>query len=127
MTSFLKNYTIIRCFYFWRVLLVITNPPLYDYLTTFFFDYLIYDYFSPSYTLTCQYLPIHFRKIDMTTKNLIGFIRFPTSLFRGEMMITRKRHFYSTLFWQCTQTLIFVQHESNFRATQNFFSQCNTF
>ena len=25
--SFLKNYSIIWCYYFWRVLLVITNPP----------------------------------------------------------------------------------------------------
>ena len=27
-------YNIIWCFYFWRVLLVITNPPLYDFLLT---------------------------------------------------------------------------------------------
>ena len=30
-----KNSNIIWCFYFWRVLLVITNSPLYDYLTLF--------------------------------------------------------------------------------------------
>ena len=33
MTSFLKSYNIIWCFYFWRVLLLIANPPLYDYST----------------------------------------------------------------------------------------------
>ena len=31
--NFFKNSNIIWCFYFWRVLLVITNPPLYDYST----------------------------------------------------------------------------------------------
>ena len=49
-------------FYFWRILLVITNPPLHDYSTL-----------PPPYTLTPV---IHFRKIDMTTKNSGCFIRF---------------------------------------------------
>ena len=67
MTNFLQNCNIIWHFYFWRVLLVITKPPLNDYSTL-----------SPYIT----YPLIHFRKIDMTTKNSGGFIRFPP-LFRG--------------------------------------------
>ena len=35
--------------------------------------------FSPIYT----YTPIHFRKIDMTTKNAGGFIRFPSIIQEG--------------------------------------------
>ena len=63
LASFFKNYNIIWCFYFWRVLLVIT-PPLYDYLIL-----------APYINLSL----IHFRKIDMTTKNFGG----PLPLFRG--------------------------------------------
>ena len=62
LTSFFKNYNI-WCFYFWRVSLVIT-PPLYDYLILVLYIHLSL---------------IHFRKIDMTTKNFGG----PLPLFRG--------------------------------------------
>ena len=31
--NFFLNYNIIWCFWFWRVFLVISNPPLYDYST----------------------------------------------------------------------------------------------
>ena len=58
-------------FYSWRVLLVITNPLLYDYSTL-----------SPHIHLS----PIHFRKIDMNTKNSGGFIRFFAQLFRRGMI-----------------------------------------
>ena len=58
MFSFLKS----------RVLFVITNPL---FLSSWLFD------FVPLYTL------IHFGKIDMTTENSGGFIRFPP-LFRGD-------------------------------------------
>ena len=49
----------------------------------------------PIYT----YLLIYFRKIGMTTKNSIGFIKFPAPLFRkgegnDDAMIIRKRYFY---------------------------------
>ena len=70
-----ENYNIIWCFYFWRVLLVITAPsPLPP-------PFKNIQLFSPIYT----YPSIDFRKIDMTSKNYWGFIRFPpTTLFRGE-------------------------------------------
>ena len=61
LLSFLKNYNIIWCFYFWRVLLVITNLL-----------FMIIRHCLPIYT----YPPIHFSKIDVTTKNSGGFIRF---------------------------------------------------
>ena len=53
MTCFLKKY-FFSCFYFWRVLLVITNLPLYDYST------------PPIHT----YPPIHFIKIAWPQKVL---------------------------------------------------------
>ena len=59
--NFFKNYNIIWCFHFGRVLFVITNP--------FFMSLWLFDV-GPLYTL------IHFSKIDMTTKNSGGFIRF---------------------------------------------------
>ena len=70
--SFLKNYSIIWCYYFWRVLLVITNPPPppSDYST-----------FSPNIPLSPP--PIYFRKIDMTTKKSGNFTSSPSPLFRG--------------------------------------------
>ena len=67
MTNLLKNYNIVWCFHFWRVLFVITN--------TLFMSLWLFD-FIPLYTL------IHFSKIDMTIKNSGGFIRFPP-LFRS--------------------------------------------
>ena len=58
-----KNYNIIGCFYFWKVLLVIT-----------------------SLLLMITYPSIQFRKIEMTTKNSGGFIRFFPPILHGGMM-----------------------------------------
>ena len=57
-------------FFFLKGIISDKWPPLYDYLTLY-----------PTYP---TYPPIHFRKIDMSTKNYGGFIRLPPpSLFRG--------------------------------------------
>ena len=105
MTNFFKNYNII-CFYFRRVLLVITNPP-------------------PFFTIIrlcdggggiCTYpRPIHFRKIDMTTKNSGGFIRFPP-LLRGDDAMRLQTGYWrlysvSDVFQRlCKLAAYFVEH-----------------
>ena len=68
--NFFKNY--ISWFYFWRVLLVITNP--------------LFMIIRPCPSILYTYTPIHFRKIDMSTKIPGGFIRSLPPLFRRGMM-----------------------------------------
>ena len=60
-----ENYNIIWCFYFWRILVITAPSP-----PPFFKNIQL---FPPIYTCPC----FHFRKIDMTSKNYWGFIRFP--------------------------------------------------
>ena len=67
--SFLKNYSIIWCYYFWRVLLVITNPSFWLF------------HFVPQYTLISP--PHLFQENWHDHKKIWKFHQFPLPIVQG--------------------------------------------